>query len=101
MLIADDEQLSRTVLGQLLTRAGYQAVVVGRGDELDRALSQVKQLEGLITICMHCKRIATGAYGWQRLEACLAANSHASSTHGLCEQCLEHHFRAGPDDKGP
>lgn len=44
-LIADDEQLSRAVLGQLLTRAGYQVVVVERGDELDRALGQVKQLE--------------------------------------------------------
>ncbi|MBI1947038.1 MAG: response regulator [Deltaproteobacteria bacterium] len=78
VLIADDEQLSRAVLGQLLTRAGYQVVVVERGDELDRALGQVKQLE-----------------------AQLAAHTHASLTHGLCEKCLERHFPGGPDDKGP
>ena len=60
--------------------------------ELQAALDQVKHLEGIITICMHCKRIASGPDEWQRVEAYLAAHSGASFTHGLCKDCLDKHF---------
>ena len=47
---------------------GLENSLADRIAELNDALKQVKQLEGIITICMHCKRIAAGADGWQRLE---------------------------------
>lgn len=89
------ELLARLRSGERILR--LENTLADRVDELDRAFKQVKQLEGLITICMHCKRIAAGADGWQRLEAYLAAHSHASFTHGLCQECLDQHF---PDDGG-
>ncbi len=90
------ELLARLRSGERIIQ--LENTLADRVDEIGRALGQVRQLEGLITICMHCKRIAAGTDGWQRLEAYLAAHSNASFTHGLCQECLDRHF---PEGEGP
>ncbi|MCC7071066.1 MAG: response regulator transcription factor [Deltaproteobacteria bacterium] len=92
------ELLARLRSGERVIR--LENALADRVNELRQALSQVRQLEGIITICMHCKRIATGTDGWQKLEAYLAAHSNASFTHGLCQQCLDQHFPEGDGTKG-
>lgn len=56
---------------------------------LEAALSEVRQLRGLIPICMHCHSIRTDGEHWQRLEAYLEEHSDASFSHALCESCLQ------------
>jgi len=77
-------------------RAGERTVqlegaLAARIAELEAARAQVKQLHGLIPICMHCKRIRSGADTWERIESYIAAHSDASFSHALCEPCLEAH----------
>jgi len=54
---------------------------------LERALSEIKTLSGILPICMHCKRIADDAGGWEPIEAYVHRHSHAQFTHGLCPDC--------------
>ena len=61
-------------------------------DDLREALAHIKQLRGLIPICMHCKSIRDGDDVWHRLEAYLAEHSDASLTHSLCDSCREVHY---------
>jgi len=60
--------------------------------ELQEAMSHVKQLQGLIPICMHCKKIRDDGATWHRLETYIQKHSEAVFTHSLCESCLEEHY---------
>jgi hypothetical protein len=55
--------------------------------ELAAALSQVKELTGLLPICASCKRIRDDQGYWTRLETYLTRNSKAEFTHGICPEC--------------
>jgi len=57
--------------------------------ELQAALAHVKQLQGLLPICMHCKRIRDDRDSWQKLETYVERHTDATFTHGLCDDCLE------------
>ncbi len=57
--------------------------------ELEATLARVKRLEGLITICMSCKKIRGENKAWQRLEKYMSEHSDAFFSHGICPECLE------------
>jgi len=57
--------------------------------ELTEALSQVKELSGLLPICSSCKRIRDDQGSWYQIEAYIQQNSKAEFTHGLCPDCIQ------------
>ena len=60
--------------------------------ELEEALAHVKQLQGLLPICMHCKKIRDDKATWHRLETYIQQHSQAMFTHSLCSECLAHYY---------
>jgi CheY-like chemotaxis protein len=58
-----------------------------RVEELQAALSNVKQLRGLLPICSYCKRIRGDDQYWQQLEGYIAEHSDAQFSHGICPTC--------------
>lgn len=61
-------------------------------DELKGAMRHIKQLRGLLPICMHCKSIRDDQDVWHRIEAYLGEHSDALLTHSLCDTCREIHY---------
>lgn len=61
--------------------------------ELEEALSRVKQLEGIIPICMYCKKIRDDQSSWQQLETYLSEHSEAQFSHGICPHCVEEQMK--------
>jgi integral membrane sensor domain MASE1 len=57
--------------------------------QLERALGEIKTLQGLIPICAWCKKIRNDQGFWQRLEDYLLAHTDARLTHGMCPECLK------------
>jgi DNA-binding response OmpR family regulator len=55
--------------------------------ELQAALSNVKQLRGLLPICSYCKRIRGDDQYWQQVEGYIAEHSQAQFSHGICPTC--------------
>lgn len=53
----------------------------------DRAEKEIKTLQGIIPICMHCKKIRDDQGGWSQLEKYIMDRSDAQFSHGLCEKC--------------
>jgi hypothetical protein len=49
----------------------------------------VKQLEGIIPICMYCKKIRDDQNSWNNLEQYISDHSEAMFSHGICPQCAE------------
>ncbi|MEI7815764.1 MAG: response regulator [Desulfuromonadales bacterium] len=63
-------------------------LLANQKEELEAALSRVKRLEGIISICMYCKSIRTSEDSWQRLEAYISENTDALLSHGMCPDCF-------------
>lgn len=58
-------------------------------EELQKALNQIRTLEGIIPICMHCHKIRNDQEAWDRLEKYIEENSEARFSHSICPECLE------------
>jgi sigma-B regulation protein RsbU (phosphoserine phosphatase) len=63
-----------------------------RNQELSDALAQVKQLKGLLPICMFCKKIRKDDNYWQQVEEYVADHTEADFSHGICPECLEKYY---------
>ena len=57
--------------------------------ELQRALSKVKALSGLLPICASCKNIRDDRGYWKRLEEYISDHSEAEFSHGICPVCAQ------------
>jgi phosphoserine phosphatase RsbU/P len=82
----DAEELrARVAVGiRVLT---LQERLAERVTQLQAALSDVKQLHGLLPICSYCKRIRGDDQYWQQVEGYIAEHSHAQFSHGICPTC--------------
>ncbi len=59
---------------------------------LNETLEKVKQLQGILPICMHCKRIRNDKGYWNQLETYISDHSEAEFSHGLCPDCMKKHY---------
>jgi sigma-B regulation protein RsbU (phosphoserine phosphatase) len=57
--------------------------------QLEAALAKVKQLEGIIPICMYCKKIRDDHESWHQLERYITEHTEAFFSHGVCPECHE------------
>jgi len=92
--------LSRQVLAQLelrrnLKRLGKSLLARDRAEhekdsalqELKAALANIRTLEGLLPICLSCKKIQDQRGNWQPFEYYVRAHSEAKVTHKICPDC--------------
>jgi len=82
----DPEELrARVAVGARVL--ALQQKLAERVAELQAALSNVKQLRGLLPICSYCKRIRGDDQYWQQVEGYIAEHSEAQFSHGICPSC--------------
>ncbi len=55
-------------------------------------LEEVKILQGLLPICMHCKKIRDESDDWSQLESYIDQHSEAKFSHGVCPDCISEHY---------
>ncbi len=60
-----------------------------RNEELQKALSEIKQLKGIIPICSGCKKIRQDTGFWQHVEEYVRDHSDAEFSHGICPDCMK------------
>jgi len=60
--------------------------------ELRKALEDVKTLSGLLPICSFCKKVRDDQGYWKQIESYITEHSELFFTHGLCPDCLTHHY---------
>jgi phosphoserine phosphatase RsbU/P len=54
--------------------------------------TQVRQLEGLISICSYCNRIRQDDNVYEKIEDYIEKHSQAVFSHGICPECVKKHF---------
>lgn len=92
--------LSRQVQAQMDLRRNLQSLkkaLAARGrleaemdrtiDELRATLAKVRTLEGLLPICLSCKKIEDESGKWQPFERYVRAHSEAEIAHKICPDC--------------
>ena len=84
------ELRSRVKVGERILN--LEADLHARVNDLQTALAHVEQLQGLLPICMYCKKIRDDANTWHRLESYIQQHSEARFTHSLCKECLAEHY---------
>jgi CheY-like chemotaxis protein len=58
-----------------------------RTRELEKALAEIKVLQGIIPICASCKKIRDDQGYWQQLEIYIRERSEAEFSHAICPSC--------------
>ena len=57
--------------------------------ELEKVLSEIKVLQGIIPICAYCKNIRDDQGYWNQVEKYVSDHTDAKFTHGICPDCFE------------
>ena len=70
-----------------------QESLAERISEIEDALAQVKQLQGILPICSYCKKIRDDQNYWQRVESYISEHSKMQFSHSICPDCYETNMR--------
>lgn len=81
-------RLQQKIVEQTLAEEEKERLI----QELQAALDEIKTLEGVIPICMHCKGIRDDKGYWNKLENYITEHSEAKFSHGICNDCLKKHY---------
>ncbi len=57
--------------------------------DLKAALARIKTLNGLLPICVRCKKIRDDKGYWNQIESYVSRHSLAEFSHGLCPDCAK------------
>lgn len=63
-----------------------------RNQLLARRLSEIKDLRGLIPICMHCKNVRDDSGFWGKVENYIETFADVEFSHGLCPDCAKKYY---------
>lgn len=75
-----------------------QSVIYGENqlkrinEDLERALKEVKTLQGILPICSFCKKIRDDKGYWEQVEVYVGDHSHVDFSHSICPECLKEHY---------
>jgi len=58
-------------------------------EELNKALSEIETLRGIIPICSNCKKIRSDKNSWENMETYIQNHSEAKFSHGICPDCVK------------
>jgi len=65
--------------------------------DLQYSLAHIKTLQGLLPICMYCKKIRDDKQYWQQVEEYIARHTEAQCSHGVCPDCYKKHMQSELD----
>jgi len=75
-------KLTDPILKQLQTTVG----------QLEKALSEVRTLKGIVPICSFCKKVRNDKGYWDQVEVYVRNHTEADFSHSICPDCLAQHY---------
>ena len=57
--------------------------------DLQKALTEVKVLSGLLPMCCSCKKIRDDKGYWKQIEQYIQEHTNAKVSHGICQDCVK------------
>ncbi len=72
-----------------LTLRSLQKSLEDKNAQLQKALDEIKILQGIIPICANCKKVRDDNGVWNQVEAYISKHSEAEFSHGICPTCAK------------
>jgi PAS domain S-box-containing protein len=69
-------------------RIKFEREIADKVVQLEASLARVNQLEGILPICMYCKKIRDDTEKWHQMEEYISKHSEADFSHGICPECF-------------
>jgi len=82
-----DELRARVAVGVRVVE--LQTSLADHVEHLTQSLARIKRLEGIVPICMYCKRIRDDKDSWSQMERYISDHSEAQFSHGICPECYK------------
>ncbi|MDD3815385.1 MAG: PAS domain S-box protein [Desulfocapsaceae bacterium] len=60
--------------------------------KLEKALSEIKTLRGILPLCSFCKKIRDDKGYWEQVDVYINKYSEADISHSVCPECLKKHY---------
>ena len=73
--------------------------VEARTLELSNALTEIKNLTGILPICSFCKKIRDDEGYWEQVDVYINKHSKADFSHAICPKCMKEKFPSLYDGK--
>ena len=70
-----------------------QAIMARQIKELQSAMAHIKTLQGILPMCMYCKKIRDDKQYWQQVEGYISEHTEAHLSHGVCPDCYKKHMQ--------
>jgi hypothetical protein len=83
------EQSNTLLKKEIEIRTKIEKDLRDNAERLEKALSRVKTLSGLLPICASCKKIRDDKGYWNQIETYLDQHSNATFSHGICPDCAQ------------
>ncbi len=58
-------------------------------NKLEKAISEIKKLSGLLPICASCKKVRDDKGYWTQIESYISEHSDTQFSHGICPDCAK------------
>jgi CheY-like chemotaxis protein len=68
---------------------GLETTLRARVRELEEAQGHIRELQGMLPICSHCRAIRDDGGFWRRVDVYLQEHSDLEFSHGLCPKCRD------------
>ncbi len=78
----------RTVISDIMARKRVEKQKDELIRQLREALAEIKTLQGLLPICVYCKKIRTSDGRWEQIEAYLTDRLEVQFSHAYCPECM-------------
>ncbi len=76
----------------------HEKILKKKIEELEKALSHIDKLEGILPICSYCKKIRLEGTApedqgnWLQIERYIGERTEAQFSHSICPECLKKHY---------
>jgi len=82
----------RSIIVDITERKKKELVKEVLIEKLQKAISEIKTLRGIIPICSHCKKIRDDKGYYQQVETYVSRHTEAEFSHGLCPECEKKYY---------
>lgn len=82
-----NELRARVQVGERMVT--LQLELAERVREVEAAMAQITQLQGLLPICAYCKKIRDDKNYWHEVESYIKRHADVRFSHGVCPECFE------------
>jgi PAS domain S-box-containing protein len=86
---ANGEERTATFVRDISVRQQIEAERNKLIQDLQKALSEIKALRGILPICSSCKNIRDEKGSWKKIEAYIQDHSEAEFSHSICPDCAK------------